>query len=333
MKRTFAVGVVLSVISATAFAWGNKGHEAVAYIAYQRLDDATRKQVDELVALNPCFKEWQSEVASLAPKDQGAGLFMLAATWPDKIKSTAYGCQTGHKFMVDGGVPPGGDKVSADVPPDTAEAFQNIGYGDTRRHQYWHFIDIPFSNDGTAIDPTPSPNALTEIMLLAKALHSDEGDDLKSYDMVWIEHLVGDVHQPLHNVSRFTALHPHGDLGGNLTLFCGDSGCSGRLHGFWDGLPGPGDLQSAIDLGSELMHTLPEPDDAAINVQNPLAWVVDGFRKAQELSYAAPVTPDTPGSSPQKFDAAYTNAARDAMRSQILIAGYRLAELLKNDMQ
>ena len=50
------------------------------------------------------------------------------------------------------------------------------------------------------------------------------------------------------------------------------------------------------------MHALPEPDDAAINVQNPLAWVEDAFHKAQELSYAAPVTPDTP--EKVDFDAA-----------------------------
>jgi S1/P1 Nuclease len=333
MKPAFFVGLVLCGISAPVFAWGNKGHETVAYIAYQKLDDAVRKRVDDLVALNPCLTEWKTQVSSLAPKDQTAALFMLAATWPDKIKSNSYDCQKGHKFIVDGAIPPGGDKVSANVPPDTLEASQNIGYGDTRRHQYWHFIDVPFSNDKTAVDPTPWPNALTEIILLTKALHSDEGDDLKSYDMVWLEHLVGDVHQPLHDVSRFTADHPHGDQGGNLVAICETSGCSQELHGFWDGLPGSGDLQSAITLANDLIQNLPTPDDAALNVDNPSAWISDGFQKAKDIAYAAPVTPDTAGSTPHKLDDAYTGRAKDTMRSQVLMAGCRLAVLLKNSMQ
>jgi hypothetical protein len=338
MNRAIIVGLVLCGLSAPAFAWGGKGHEVVAYIAYQNLDDPTRHQVDDLVALNPCFKEWQSAVASLAAKDQPAALFMLAATWPDKIKASKflppYDCQPEHKFIVDGGVPPGGSAISANVPPNSQEASQNIGYGDTRRHQYWHFVDLPFSDDRTALDPTPVPNALTEIMLLTKALNSDEGDDLKSYDMVWIEHLVGDVHQPLHDVSRFTSKHPHGDQGANLVLICETTNCSEELHGFWDDLPGPGnDLQPAIDLGNNLIQNMPAPDDTAIDVENPSAWINDGFQKAQSVAYAAPVTPDSAGSSPHKLDTAYRNNARDLMRSQLFLAGHRLAALLKNYME
>ena len=333
MKPAFVVGLLLCGLSAPAFAWGNKGHQTVAYIAYQKLDDAVRKHADHLVSLNPCFKEWQSEVSSLAQADQAAALFMLAATWPDKIKLMSYDCQPKHKFIVDGGVPPGGHAISIDFPPSSPAAFQNIGYADKRRHQYWHFIDVPFSNDGTAVDPMASPNALTEILLLTSAIHSNESDPLKSYDMVWIEHLVGDVHQPLHDSSRFTANHPHGDAGGNLTLFCEGSACISKLHGFWDGLPGSGDLQSAIDLGKDLMQSLPEPSADAVNADDPLAWVTDGFQKAKDISYAAPVMPDTAGSSPQSLDDAYRNQAKETMRSQVLLAGHRLAALLNHDLK
>lgn len=337
MNRAVVLTLFLAGLTGSAFAWGNKGHEVVAYIAYQNLDDVTRQQVDDLVTLNPCFKEWQSQVSAIAPKDQPAALFMLAATWPDKIKFNKflppYDCQPGHKFVSDGDIPPGGTTVSQDFPPNRPEASQNIGYGDTRRHQYWHFIDIPFSNDGTTVDPIPAPNALTEIIRLTMALNSDEGDDLKSYDMAWIEHLVGDVHQPLHVVSRFTSKHNHGDLGGNLVLICESANCSENLHSFWDGLPGPGnDLQAAIDLGNDLIQHMPAPDDATINVENPSAWTNDAFQKAQTVAYAPPVTPDTAGSSPHTLDTAYRNNARDLMRSQIFIAGHRLAALLRDYM-
>ena len=41
-------------------------------------------------------------------------------------------------------------------------------------------------------------------------------DALKSYDLSWLLHLVGDVHQPLHASTRVSSTDPGGDAGGNL---------------------------------------------------------------------------------------------------------------------
>jgi hypothetical protein len=66
-------------------------------------------------------------------------------------------------------------------------------------HRYWHFVDLPFSRDGTALQQTKKPNALTQIIVFQDTIASATADDdVKSYDMVWLLHLVGDVHQPLH---------------------------------------------------------------------------------------------------------------------------------------
>jgi len=78
-------------------------------------------------------------------------------------------------------------------------AAQNIGTSDHIVHDYWHYYDIPFSPDGEETDPAPAVNALTQIRLLKAALSEDKStDDLKCYDLVWLLHLVGDAHQPLH---------------------------------------------------------------------------------------------------------------------------------------
>lgn len=337
MKNVCILFLFVTCLTVQANAWGNKGHEVVAYIAYQHLDAATREQVDDLVARNPCYTEWQDAVQALPAGERQVGLFMLAATWPDKIKqsqfSPTYDCQPGLKFIQDGGIPPGGDRISKDYPPDTPEASQNIGYGDTRRHQYWHFIDNPFSTDGTPVEPASTPNALTELMKLSNALHTDEGDDLKSYDMVWVEHLVGDLHQPLHDSSRFTSNHPNGDAGGNLVATCDTAGCKDELHGFWDGLPGPGnDLPAAIKLGREL-DSQAAPNDDEINVEDPAAWSSEGFRLAKTVAYASPVTSDSLGSSPQTLNKTYRDNARDTMKKQLFIAGHRLAAILNNYLE
>ena len=44
----------------------------------------------------------------------------------------------------------------------------------------------------------------TQIVAFRKTLgDSGASDELKSYDLVWLLHLVGDVHQPLHATTRF----------------------------------------------------------------------------------------------------------------------------------
>ena len=125
---------------------------------------------------------------------------MRAATWPDIIR-------TAPGYRAD--------------PIDDPGATQNIGYADKLQHRYWHYKDLPFSPDGTPTQPPPEPNAETQIRALRTALASPTtSDDVKSYDMVWLEHLVGDVHQPLHATSRFTAALPAGDRGGNSIAIC-----------------------------------------------------------------------------------------------------------------
>src|ERR1700730_12872831 len=77
-------------------------------------------------------------------------------------------------------------------------------------------------------------NVQTQIPMFRSALRATSGasDDVRSYDLVWLIHLVGDVHQPLHTTSRFTHEQPKGDAGGTLG---GDSlprmlGRSGRCR-------------------------------------------------------------------------------------------------------
>jgi hypothetical protein len=73
-------------------------------------------------------------------------------------------------------------------------------------------------------------------------LRSAASDDVKSYDLAWLEHLVGDVHQPPHAVSRFTHEAPAGDRGGNSVHLCADRGARPtptRASGFRRAPPSP----------------------------------------------------------------------------------------------
>ena len=188
MRSWFAIVTLCAGMAAwPAAACWDGGHMQIAALAYDRLDPAVRTKVDGLVKLNPDCSKWIDGVAD-ADRDRFA--FVHASTWADDIKD-------------DAGYTDSGDT------PTSHNAARNIGYADKLRHKYWHYLDLPFSPDSTAVRPPDPVNALTQIKALTTALASKVSDDLKSYDLVWLIHLVGDAHQPLHATSRFTAVECH----------------------------------------------------------------------------------------------------------------------------
>ena len=124
--------------------------------------------------------------------------------------------------------------------------------------KYWHYADKPFSPSVLPNHPANVPNAETPAQILLAALSGTAPDDVKSYDIAWIEPLTGDVHQPLQAIARFTAVHTNGDSGGNDVKFRA-APCRDNLHSYRDGLPGttidPADIHR---IGNQLLHK-PKP--------------------------------------------------------------------------
>ena len=251
MRKLFSVTAILGGLLSTnpVQAWNDTGHMIVAYIAYQNLTPTTRARVDELLKMNPMYDTW---VKGVIAKQRGLAAFLSAATWPDCIKNASH-CPG---YSLDG-------TDHGETPPTGPEASQNIGYADKSMHKYWHYVDKPFSAGAPGHDPKV-PNAETEISLLTAAIGTSEEDGIKSYDVAWLEHLVGDVHQPLHCTSRFTKNHPQGDAGGNDVKFCA-SPCRDELHAYWDDLLGSkSDTRTVTRLGQGLVKgTKPTGADEA----------------------------------------------------------------------
>jgi hypothetical protein len=314
LQKLIALAAILTLCTTQANAWWDGGHETVAYIAYKSLTPATRKRVDALLQKNPMYPSWTQ---GISPSQLGLVAFVKAATWADCIKSST--CIGG--YTSDGGNTPPGNPTDA----------QNIGYDDHLTHAYWHFIDEPLSA-GAPGQPPRGPNALTEIQLLSAAIATDESDDIKSYDVVWLEHLVGDIHQPLHATSRFTKDHPNGDAGGNLVYLC-PLPCKDELHAYWDGLPGEGPtIQDLTLFGNQLLQ---RKKPVKASESDPQAWVDESFALAKSAAYASPIADDNDPS--EKFsprpDAKYAAAAMRVAESQVLLAGYRLAGLLNTKLK
>jgi hypothetical protein len=327
MQKPAVVVVVIAAFVVAAFvvasalapgaarAWDDFGHMEVAAIAYGSLTAKTKAKVAKLLALNPRYASW---IVGASASERPRAAFMRAATWADSIKSDPTYAAT--------------DKQSAPT------AGQNLGYGDHLRHGYWHFVDQPFSPDGTALPPPPAPNAATQLPVLRAALAAaDTPDDLKSYDLVWLLHLVGDVHQPLHCVSRYDAAEPAGDRGGNNVKITGNApppvcddprycpfGPPNELHAFLDDITGAG-YATAPALAAAAK--LPKAPKTAAAVKDESVWIAEGLELARTKVY---VTPIGVGDGPFAVTAAYQAAVSELGKKRIALAGARLANLLND---
>jgi hypothetical protein len=313
--------IFLALLSAPSFAWGPIGHMAVAYVAYQNLSPQAKARVRELLKLNPDHANWEKQIPSgTSAEDRDRLLFMMASTWPDDIK--------GEPQYSDDGTNGGNT-------PEGVTSAQNVGYSDLLRHRYWHFIDVPFSPDQTPLPATPEPNAQTQIIAFRAVLASSQPDDLKSYDLVWLEHLVGDIHQPLHAVDRVTQAHPKGDAGGNFVKLFGNA--AWNLHSYWDDLPGADckyctEKMQCANRAMVYAKTLqPAPPQVAHNLDTA-AWVHESFLDAQTKVYRDPIgTADEPYTiAPQST---YEVEAYRLAKRRVAAAGARLAQVLNAELK
>jgi hypothetical protein len=306
--KTLITAILSTVLLSTSsvLAWDGDGHMQVAEIACKHRTTASRARVSELLKLNPNYHTWIAHVPA-AKREQMA--FVMAATWPDFIKTA-----TGYTN-------------DTDRPPPGPASSQNIGYSDHLQHRYWHFIDTPFSTDGTALVQPAAPNAKTQIELFTAAIGSaDASDDIKSYDLVWLEHLVGDVHQPLHATSRFSADLPTGDRGGNSVALCA-SPCKNELHAFWDNVLGTSkSATTAITAADKLAA----PPAAGAAIADDQVWITESFEAAKQFVYASPVGP---GAGPYTLDTAYKSRAKTEAKDRIELAGVRLANLINANLK
>jgi hypothetical protein len=293
--RRFALGLLLLTLplQAPLQAWNATGHRIVGAIAYDRLTAKARARVDELLRQHPDFKMLM-----------GRDAFLAASVWPDAIR--------GDTRFYD-------DTLPNAQPTPLLSGFASLGFLSMARHTNWHYIDLPFSPDGTPLEPTPSPNALIELRRILKEA------DLSAYDLPWLVHLTGDVHQPLHCTSRFTKSQPHGDQGGNLVYVM-----PGRnLHALWDDLAGSVTTDAyvnryAAEITAEFVKARGQQPRLS---KDPKKWVDEGFDLAKREVYT--FGPETGSREhPLPLPPAYEENARRIARIQIAKAGFRLAAAL-----
>jgi hypothetical protein len=288
-------------------AWWDGAHMQIAALAYERLTPQAKARVDALVKLNPDYPSW---IGGLPPEQRDELAFVRASVWADDIK-------TDGKHTESGDIATGSD------------AGRNIGYADTLMHKDWHFMETGFSTDGAPVKPPDAVNALIQIKLFKAALPSTSGvsDDIRSYDLVWLLHLVGDAHQPLHAARRFTQALANGDRGGNKVLVKPATGETVQLHNYWDRMLGGYSTPQGAVLDAHDHDGLAQVpvDPELARVDDPAAWFAESFELAKRFAYAEPVLS---GRQPIELTRQYETDARNTARSQAALAAVRLANLL-----
>jgi hypothetical protein len=313
MRFTRPLGLIAAwtsilYLGSPAFAWNATGHRIVAAIAYARLTPIARARIDELLRHHPDYRTLLTQDAPTDPAGRARAAFLNASIWPDVIK----------------GDPRFYDNIRKD-----AQATPRLpGFPDTGRHTNWHYVDETLiTPDGAVGEKQAPPNARTELERFFKEIQRPIDDSADPpYELPWLIHLVGDIHQPLHCTSRFLKSQPDGDAGGNLVFIAPNT----RLHAVWDDLAGTDTSDAYVTKYAEDVTTEhPAPQKLDLTLKE---WIKEGFSLAKSDVYTFGLETGSK-EHPITLSEAYVENATRIARTRIALAGYRLAAVLNEKLK
>lgn len=216
--------------------------------------------------------------------------------------------------------------------PDVLSFLHMAFWADTLRSQkiemftHWHYIDKPFSTDGTVLknimDTDNAVWAIDNIKPIIKNTRANPYE--RARFLAFFIHIVGDMHQPLHTVSYMSSIYPDGDQGGNL-YFVRYNSMRVKLHYLWDGGLGVFEIPINPDNIEHLTKMImnkypPKYFGEKINDIDTVHWSDEGMTNAKKYVYTIP-REQTPSDE-------YINIGRKISEQQVALAGYRLGSLL-----
>lgn len=306
MARAWRAVVLCAAVlmsQASAMAWHDTGHMVVAQVAYLRLTPAAKAQVDRLL---------------IPPPDRRPLIHLCAGYY------TAATCEKTYDLV-------------------TIAVWMDDFRGDSLTDSYdpWHYINYNPLFDGiparSNVGPLPA-NVLDRLNWSINTLREGTGNNKRDAEVLgFLYHLAGDVHQPLHAATRYSAAHPDGDAGGNLfAIQMPPEARIRNLHAFWDSAAGMFGFESpkrpldaaararVRQFADDLMRKHPAESMPAWKETDPHAWVVESNRIAREFAYVKIKDAEAPSK-------AYTDETQRISGERLALAGYRLAAML-NDL-
>ncbi len=322
MQRIFIIVFVTAFLavfaSPHAQGWNRAGHMVTGAIAYQVLKQENETTIPKVIALlkqHPDFKTWdqQADNLKLVGADRDLYFFMKAARWADDARDNP-----------------------AYYPPDL-------------HNDRLHYINYPYKPAGESdAVKTSSPDEINIVrgyedklgILTGKGNDSD-----RAIALCWIAHLVGDVHQPLHTTSLFSARFaqengkPIGDRGGTLFFIrVDDKSVPISLHKFWDdliiGSEGFQDVRNtAIELRNRKEHAKEKLTE--LTVIDFQQWAAkESLELAKKYAYRDGKLEGSPKrNGAPLLPADYAKTVQPVAERRALLAGYRLAAVLQKKVE
>lgn len=323
---------------ACSYGWGALGHRQVADIAWSKLTREAKVNVAKILMFGDTvtsrdkdqpFSVPNKEITDEFLEKSVRPVFADSATWPDAIKG-GKSKQFEDKIIADNLASPGVK------PPASGNSGEEV------RCKTWHYYDLPIApKDFTGPTEARESNAVRALALIQKDLEdqiriNQPDKRAQAYDLYWILHIYGDLHQPLHCVANFT-FDPKGDAGGN-TFKTGipspfREGEKLNLHSYWDS-----GIDHAIEADPRLgknasLQKVTETwtkdnlvGDHEATIIEPVMWVFDGWLNAQNAVYKDLKPDETPSAD-------YIARHNALCKKQAVLAGYRLAAYLNRTLK
>lgn len=297
--------LALALASGAAHGWNKAGHMTSGAIAYQVLKKESPATLAKVVALlkeHPAYESrWQGRLRDIPEADHDLFLFIMAARWADDARNE----QEFH-------------------------------------HAEWHYINYPFrpaaEGKDVKIKQPESSNIIRAYALNLAELKDGDDKEKQAVALTWLFHLTGDVHQPLHTATLFTARFPQGDRGGTRAYIrVKEGGAVLSLHQFWDGLVIGSDRVRTVTNTAIELRNRPEMARAKfpqLAEKKFEKWTAESFALARKEAYlSGKLALGADREAAEVLPEGYAKAAKAVAERQMMLAGYRLADLLKESFE
>ncbi len=286
LKKAVKLSLFLIAFSFSSFAysWSKEGHEAITYAAISALNMEQRGYYKELATAL-----FNSNDLPQKATTEGFGAVVRFGSFPDTIR----------------------DKLISDIFGFYDESVPKLllEYSDETSNR-WHYHNIvrrdktnsqcEFVNRGKLLD---------RLILLDAVLKSSISKRQEALLLSFQIHLIQDLHQPLHTLTKLGASCTH-DFGGNRTCveYKTNGQCKLNLHRYWDSGFGVFDRLNISTLDSALKN-------AGENNFSPEKWAAENSEFYDHIYHLDNLR--------------YHEASKELVRKRLSLAVRRLTYYLK----
>lgn len=304
IHRPAAIVLVMTIVagslSSPAGAWTRPGHMVTAAIAFHDLEARDGAVIDRIALLldsHPDRAPFEVAEDRAEGRERALRLIMECARWPDDARLTQYDQPSWHLELM--------PVVRAGDPPAVAPA------------------------DAVSMDGVEAFALNARVMANPAATPAQ-----RAVALCWVMHLAGDVHQPLHTAQLFSSAYPDGDRAGSLQFVIDPQTRKAEtLHWFWDdSVHRSGDPASVLARTTEIEARHPRAavlHGATAQAADYGAWAQESRVLAASLAYAPGPVGGMSEREARRLPSAYVDDATATAEVRVAMAGYRLADLLR----